>query len=207
MMKQLIYRNNKGVSLVELLIVLVVVGILAGFGVPQYLRFAAKNNVRAVANEVMQNMRLLRTMAIKENRPYRIEFESNCTGTATRNFYCMGYDGNDDDDIYDTVDGYGSSFPAKDIDVQRVHGSNVIIGRQGYPTRAPPNGATTLTEQAVFNFMEDGSSEPNGFICFQHTVRGYTFCVELATTAGTTNLFMWHGDEDTPLVSTWEELR
>ena len=47
-MKTVTIIDNKGVSLIELLIVLVIIGIITGFGLPDYGRFAAKKKVRVV---------------------------------------------------------------------------------------------------------------------------------------------------------------
>ena len=191
-------KDNKGVSLIELLVVLVIVGILAGFGVPEYGRFAAKSRVRSAATDLMQNMRLTRTMAIKENRTYIITF------TPASNTYSIGFDTESDG----TLDGYGE-WPVKTVNVQNEYGVNVVLGESNFVVTPgeDPNGASTLTGQSSLSFMSDASSIPNGMVYFQEINRGYTFCVELANTAGKTNLFMWQGDKDNTGVTTWTELR
>ncbi len=90
MMKSGMFKDNKGVSLIELLIVLVIIGILAGFGLPEYGRFAAKNRVRHATTELMQNMRMARTMAIKENRTYIMKFDTDTVTNCDGHKYCMG---------------------------------------------------------------------------------------------------------------------
>ena len=44
-------------------------------------------------------------------------------------------------------------------------------------------------------------------VYFQEIGRGYTFSVEIATTAGATNLWMWQGEMTNPSVILWTELR
>ncbi len=82
----LIKREN-GVTLIELIIVLLIVAILAAIGVPQYGVFIAKNSAKRASTDLLQNIRLARTMAIKENRTYLITFNENDT-----NSYISGVD-------------------------------------------------------------------------------------------------------------------
>lgn len=201
-MKTGILKDNKGVSLVELVIVLAIIGIMAGFGIPEYGRYAAKNRVRSAATAIMQNMRMARTMAIKENRTYLITLDP---GTNT---YRIGFDANENGALTDAgVDVYGQG-PVRVINVQTEYSSNVVLDESNFAVN-PPNGpnGVAINSQSSFFFMPDGSSSPIGMIYFQETNRGYTFCAELANTASKTNLFMWQGDEDNTGVITWTELR
>lgn len=197
-------KDNKGFSIIELMVVLVIVAILAGFGLPEYGRFAAKNRVRGAATGLMQHMRLVRTMAIKENRTYIITINAS-----TNNSYDMGFDGNGNNDLGEpNFDFYGDGAPVRRILVQSEYGINVVLG-EGNFVITPPNGpnGVGISGQSVLFFMPDSSSSPNGMIYFQETGRGYTFAVELANTAGKTNLFMWRGDEDNLSETEWTELR
>ena len=213
MMKTGTLIDNKGVSLIELLIVLVIVGILAGFGVPEYMRYVSKSKVRSAATELMQNMRMTRTMAIKENRTYLITLDPS------QNEYMIGVDlsSPENGSLADAVDVYGppdttapndQGGPVRVIDVQDKHGDNIVLGQANFSIN-PPNGpnGVVISSQSTFSFMPDSSSSPNGMIYFQEINRGYTFCVELANTAGKTNLFMWQGDANNTGVTTWTELR
>ena len=67
-------RKKAGFTLVEILVVISIAAILAVIGVPQYGRFVAKNKVRGAASDLLQNMRLARTMAIKENQTKSMYF-------------------------------------------------------------------------------------------------------------------------------------
>ncbi|MDH4028630.1 MAG: GspH/FimT family pseudopilin, partial [Nitrospirota bacterium] len=174
-------KDRKGVTLIELLIVLAIIGILSAIGIPEYGRFIAKSKVRQAANDLLQNMRLARTMAIKENRAYLLTFNYPA------NNYLIGFDGDSNGALFDAADGYGSGA-VRTIDIRTVYGQNIIMGSGSFTT-LPPNGpnGTDITDNAMtFQFDPDGSASPNGRIYIQHngTDRGYSFCVELANASG-----------------------
>ncbi len=200
-MKRIFLRkDNTGVTLVELLIVFVIIGIMLTLGVAGYRGFVAKDRVRRAASELLQNMRLARTMAIKENRSYNIIFDYN------NQIYRVGYDGNGDGDLLDTQDGFGNG-PVKVVNIQNLYGNAVVMG-SGKFSITPPNGPNgNISDAPSFQFNPDGSGGANGSVYFQQTLRGYTYCVRLANAAGKIDLYLWNGDKDNNTVTTWTEVR
>lgn len=191
-------------TLIELVIVIAIIGILAGIGIPQYGIFVAKSKAKKSANDLIQNMRLARTMAIKENRPYLI--------TINGNGYTIGFDADSNGSLADAGDGYGDG-PVRTFNLTAEHGNNVVIGTTDFTTDIPngPNGAE-LTDAASFQFNPDGSANPSGpvgtvYVQHNSTHRGYTYCVQVANASGKTDLFVWNGDADHTTDTSWTELR
>ncbi|MBI5056630.1 MAG: prepilin-type N-terminal cleavage/methylation domain-containing protein [Nitrospirae bacterium] len=210
-----IIKKDSGFSLIELVIVVTIIGILAIIGIPQYGQFIAKSKARRAADELLQNMRLTRTMAIKENGAYLITFD------AAANNYRIGFDGNGDGDLLDNVDGYERDIngnpvlPVKVFNLRTEYGNEIVVGSANFTTNPPndPNGVA-INNTLSFQMLPDGSMNANGQalpaqVYFQHSGqdRGYTFCVELANSAGTINLFMWDGDAAHTGETGWPELR
>ena len=199
-------RDKKGVTLIELLIVLAIIGIISIIGIPEYGRFIAKSKVRAATNNLLQNMRLARTMAIKENKPYLLTFDY------VANVYRIGSDEDDNGSLLDAVDEYGGATPARVVNLQTEHGINVVPGSANF-TIMPPNGPNgiAIADALSFQFNPDGSadSNPNGTVYFQYNAqnRGYTFCVELANSAGLIDLYVWQGHASNAGETGWNELR
>ena len=84
-------KDDSGVTLIELLITLIIIAIMASIGIVEYGRFIAKDRGRRATNELFQNMRLARTMAIKENRAYTVVIYT------ANDRYMIGFDQNGED--------------------------------------------------------------------------------------------------------------
>jgi prepilin-type N-terminal cleavage/methylation domain-containing protein len=196
-------KNNLGVTLIELMVVIAIIGIIAVIAVPQYGRFIAKNSVKKAANDLFQNMRLARTIAIKENRTYIMTFNE------TANTYRIGVDVNSNGSLMDAVDQYNGAGPVSVTTIPTKYGGDVVLGSANYAVN-PPNGpnAMAIADTAFFDFNTDGSSDQTGTIYLQDTFRGYSTCVELANAAGETNLYLWLGSApDNTANTNWVELR
>jgi prepilin-type N-terminal cleavage/methylation domain-containing protein len=114
--------DKKGITLIELIIVISIISILAAVGIPEYSRFIAKGRVRNATNDLLQNMRLARTMAIRENRAYLITFNES-----TANSYRIGFDGDGNNSLLDLVDGYGTGS-VREVNLQTEYGNDIIFG-------------------------------------------------------------------------------
>ncbi|MEW6213994.1 MAG: GspH/FimT family protein [Nitrospirota bacterium] len=221
-------HRQDGITLIELIIIIAIIGILAALGVPEINRFSADYKVRSCATDLIQNMRVARAMAIKENRQYLIVFDT------TNNRYMIGFDGDGDNNLItldsDTFgickDTDNDRLPEGDILINGVPdcvkavnltdcGNNIIFG-YGTGTTPPngPNGSAIPASGVNFSgtpptakFDSDGSMDKLGSVYFQHTGRGYSYCVRISYQAGATNMWKWDGDKDNTTVTTWTELR
>jgi prepilin-type N-terminal cleavage/methylation domain-containing protein len=220
-------RNYLGVTLVELLVAIAIISILAAIGVPEYGRFVAKNRVRSAASDLLQNMRLTRTMAIKENREYLITFNE-----AGSDSYSIGFDGNGDNKLTDPSDGYGTGA-VRTYDLESSYGSGVQFGTSADEGPDEPDACPaclTITGSTVAfggtaapvrqEFNPDGTISFTGSVYITTATRGFTYMLRISNQAGKIDLWKWDGDNETtsvPLVNQcsqaplrycrWTELR
>lgn len=66
--------SQRGVTLMEMVIVVVVIGVIAGMAVPSFLTYMPKLKVKAYARDIVSELRLARSRAVTERRPYGVAF-------------------------------------------------------------------------------------------------------------------------------------
>jgi type IV fimbrial biogenesis protein FimT len=66
MLRQISRRRMAGLNLMEMLIVMLIIAILAGIGVPSFRYVTASNRISSEVNALLGDMRYARTEAIKE---------------------------------------------------------------------------------------------------------------------------------------------
>jgi prepilin-type N-terminal cleavage/methylation domain-containing protein len=196
-------RNIKGYSMVELLTVMAIIGILAFIAVPQYSDYLAKSSVRQATSDLLQNARLARTLAIKENQPYVIAF--NIGGANT---YSIGFDTNGDG----IPEGYDNG-PVRLVNLQSAYGSNVAFGTTApsVPDYLLPNqcpactgtpgnpvlfGATAGPVREVFN--PDGSVASTGYVFINHVNTLHSYMLKVGYQSGKFDLWKWDGERSIP---------
>lgn len=66
--------RNKGWTLIEALVVVVLMGIILAIGIPQYGRYISRTQLESASNEVLAALRVARSNAISEQKTYRVFF-------------------------------------------------------------------------------------------------------------------------------------
>lgn len=74
---QLFYCNEqRGFSLLEMMIVLVIIGVLTGIGMPAYSSWKQQQAVGNAASSLLAHLKQARSLAVAENRSVSIAFSS-----------------------------------------------------------------------------------------------------------------------------------
>ncbi len=85
-------HDSKGFSLVELMIVITIIGMLVGFGIPQYRRYAQTQALRGSAENLVQTIHLQRSRAMSTGQNVVLNF--NTSAPAGWTCVSQGYSNN-----------------------------------------------------------------------------------------------------------------
>ncbi|WP_459822362.1 GspH/FimT family protein [Desulfomicrobium salsuginis] len=143
-------QHQKGVTLVELLVVVGILGVLGAVTGLFLLKYLPEYNLRAAANTLSQDLRTTQMNALKRFRPWAMDFD---TGAQSYSIIDSGADGNLDtgDDVpFKTVNllAYGGSIRFGSGTSARVRFSAEGMG-SGNATVTLRNSAGTMLTTTV----------------------------------------------------------
>ncbi len=152
--------HGRGFHLLELLVALFVAGLVAGWGVPWFLRMTSAVEMRSAAFEIVGALRLTRITAVREGVKVAVKFRQGPNGDVTFTLYRDGDgDGVRNRDIESGVD------PQIGLPRNLHHlGGRVRIGLPpGRPPRDPGDPRRRLPRDPIrFNRSDLASFGPLG---------------------------------------------
>ena len=68
-------RSSRGFTLIETMVIIVIIGILAGLTIPSFARYLQRQKVIGARNELMADLQYARSLAIARRQTFQIDFE------------------------------------------------------------------------------------------------------------------------------------
>ena len=158
-----IIEDRSGVTLMEMMIIVVLIGLLAAMAVPQWIAAMPRIRARATMRDVVSSLRMARSLAISRKEPFGVNFNQ------TTGQYTLFADRNSPDlHSFTTGDSIVAAVPV---------GMDVSIA-----TATLPNGNVV--------FQPDGSASATGNVIFttHESPLATTFSVDILASTGRVRL-------------------
>lgn len=149
-------RNNSGITIIELMVVIGIMSILASIAIPGFLGWLPNYRLRSAADEVQSTLQNAKLRAIRENAIVRVNFDfGNDTYQA---FIDNGVNADNGTREADEVMVKNGKMPAG-IDLQDSGlGGAVRFTRRGFPDASGDIDVTNGTRTQTINLTLGGSS-------------------------------------------------
>jgi prepilin-type N-terminal cleavage/methylation domain-containing protein len=83
-------RDKRGVTLLELMVVLAIIGVLMGIGIPSYYAMLPHLRVRGASRDVAEALQIARMKAVAMNTTYIVQFNDYKGSPAPANYLALG---------------------------------------------------------------------------------------------------------------------
>ncbi|NIS62020.1 MAG: prepilin-type N-terminal cleavage/methylation domain-containing protein [Proteobacteria bacterium] len=180
-------HNRKGLTIIELVVVMCILGIMVLIAIPNIGRWLPRYRLRSAARDVASNMQLARLGAIKDNREWALLFDVG--SQSYRIISDKGPDGNwgTPDDV--GYKGDGSPWPRSTKSFADY--TNVGFGDGGHGPvpdgTAVGDGVTFVGKRAEFN---PGGTAAAGTIYLQNNRNG-AMAIRVDSSTGIIRIWTW----------------
>jgi len=196
------WRNQRGLTLIELMVVVAIIGILSGVATVSHLSHLPHKRLMGAVNEVMSDMRYARAQAAREGKHYMVCFYPGTSTMSVARVDVLPL-------INQTCTAAGATIIHTDNLAARFPGVTYSVGDA---TRVCPGATRNLNAgfmavnfgwgRAVFN--DKGSSitlvggnalDNTGavYLTNRDGTKPETFCVRVLGAVGTVRVFQWLG--------------
>lgn len=191
-------RSTKGLTIIELTVVMCILGVMVMISIPNIGRWLPRYRLKSAVRDVASSMQLARLGAIKDNREWAIQFNTN-----GQNYTVLSNAGVDG--TWGTADdiGYKGDVSPWTLSTRRLADyRNVSFGDNGYGSWYTGQGVgdgVTFQNNRV-EFRPDGTAGPdlvNGIVgsAYLRNNRGDASCARIRFTAtGIVEVVHWDGD-------------
>jgi prepilin-type N-terminal cleavage/methylation domain-containing protein len=167
-------KNKTGLTLVELMVALAIIGILAAVAVPSYMRDLPKRKLKDAARDLLTQTQTARLNAVSTNRQWAVEFD------IPNNSYCLV-----DGGANNTIDSLSCVAAGDDVVFAPVNiaTSGVVFGWKTAVTNWQ-GGALNQSPFITFTNRGTNAGAATSTVFLQPSSPAFTICYGLAVTPG-----------------------
>ena len=184
-------RSQKGFTLIEVLIVITLISIMAAIAGYYLGNQGKKAQLKSAARDLVSNMNLARTGAIRDTRPWAIQFNPGGNSYVILRDSGEPFAPTDPADPVDWTDGDEISFRTVTLPENVSFGSNLAP----VDTNAVGDGVTYANDRIVFN--PNGTGSESGAVYFtvfnDPSIANNSFAVSSLAATGRVKFWSNHG--------------
>jgi Tfp pilus assembly protein FimT len=146
-------RSERGITLIELISIVVIIGIVAAMAVPRFATTISRLKFRTSARDIVSKMRLARSNAVTHKQPFGVYFDDDAKSVTL--FLDSNNPGANTFEVSDSI-----------LDVDTLPDGFVYVGTDfGLPTLVyQPNGSATQTGHVYFMSYDENDGVNIGTI-------------------------------------------
>ena len=171
--------KTSGFTLIELMIVFAILATAAGFSAPHVQKWMRGYRLKGAVMDLHSNMQLAKANAVKENRPWLLQFDASGTYTVIQcltNTWspCTAGTLNTDYRV------------SKTVHLNTTYGSEILFQN--------PQSSILFTQNPLI-FQRDGTTNPSGFAHISNATHSSYYRVGTEYTAGAVRIQRWNGSQ------------
>jgi len=179
-------RNSKGMTLVELIIIVVIIGIMSALAIP-LLGLTPRSRLKAAARNVISDLQVARINAIRDGVRWRVSFD-----TGKREYSISRWTGPGPNDY----------TPDKTVPISDSSRIMFGSGHGSIPSGADPGDGITFNGNSVI-FKPDGGTNMGGTIYLMEQKTKDTIAISILLNTGRVRGWRNFGPSD----ASWEKGR
>jgi type IV fimbrial biogenesis protein FimT len=168
--------KDSGFTLIELMVVLAILAIAAGFSAPHLQKWMHNYRLKGAVMDLRSDMQLAKTNAVKENRPWLLDFDAGGTYRVIQCLTNTCTTGTEDTDWR----------VAKTVNLKTTYGDEIVF----YTPDASP-----LFPSPALTFQRDGTTNPSGFAYIANATHSSCYRVGTQFIAGAVRIQRWTGSD------------